>query len=120
MRIFEAMEAGRCPVIISDEWLPPPFVDWDRCSLRVLEDEVDSLPERLREHEHRAHELGRNARKEWEGWFAPTRMLDFLVAAIDDIRETAPCGSGLRATVALRSAVSREALHRARARLPVG
>lgn len=116
MRIFEAMEAGRCPVIISDEWLAPPMVNWDECSIRVAEHEVDSLPERLRAEEHRARELGQHARREWERWFARERMLDFLVAAISDIRATSSCGTSARAVALARSAATREALHRAKKR----
>ncbi len=28
VRIFEAMRAGRAPVIISDDWIVPPVGDW--------------------------------------------------------------------------------------------
>jgi len=28
-RVFEAMEAERAPVVISDHWVQPPHVDWD-------------------------------------------------------------------------------------------
>ncbi len=59
IRLFEAMQAGRAPVIVSDEWLPPPFVDWDACSVRVAEDATADLPAILREREDEAAELGR-------------------------------------------------------------
>jgi len=36
-RMFEALAAGRVPVVISDEWLPPPGVDWGGCSVRIRE-----------------------------------------------------------------------------------
>jgi Exostosin family len=69
MRIFESMRAGRAPVIISDDWLPPPFVDWERCSLRIKEDEVHLLPEFLRSHRSSAEQLGRCAFEEWSRVF---------------------------------------------------
>ena len=57
MRLFEALRAGRVPVIISDEWLPPPRVDWGKCSIRVPECEVHQIPSILRACECRWHEL---------------------------------------------------------------
>ena len=44
MRLFEAMQAGRCPVILSDDWLAPPFIDWSSCSIQVPEARVRELP----------------------------------------------------------------------------
>ncbi len=38
MRLFEVLQVGRCPVIVSDEWLPPPLVDWAACSIRSPRD----------------------------------------------------------------------------------
>lgn len=118
MRIFEAMQAGRCPVIISDEWLPPPLVDWSACSIQITEAQVQQLPQRLRQHEHRGADLGRRARLEWERWFAPGRVLDFLVAACNDIRASRQSGMCTRAAVATRCLASRAAVQRARRMLP--
>jgi hypothetical protein len=35
-RLFEAMEMGRCPVILSDDWVPPPFIPWEKFSVDDL------------------------------------------------------------------------------------
>ena len=80
VRLFEAMQAGRCPVIVSDDWLAPPLVDWGSCSLRVAEDDVARLPELLRDAEPQAEELGREARRLWEQHFRPERRVATLVA----------------------------------------
>jgi hypothetical protein len=69
IRLFEALQAGRCPVIISDDWLAPPFVDWSSCSLRIPEAEVGELPRILRSHEAEAETLGREARAVWRTTF---------------------------------------------------
>ena len=42
-RLYEALGARRVPVVISDDWLPPPRVDWSRCVIRVPENEVERL-----------------------------------------------------------------------------
>ena len=46
-RLYEALGAHRVPVVISDEWLPPPRVDWGRCVIRVPEADVDEIAEHL-------------------------------------------------------------------------
>lgn len=71
MRIFEAMKAGRVPVVVSDDWVPPPGPDWARISLRVPEAEVGSIPVRLEQARSRGSEMGRRAREAWERWFSP-------------------------------------------------
>ena len=81
MRLFEAMRAGRTPVIISDAWTPPPFVAWDKCSFRIPESEVATLPEFLRAHQDAAKEMGDHARAEWERVFGPTGLFHHTVEA---------------------------------------
>ena len=63
IRLFEAMQVGRCPVIISDDWLPPPFVDWSSCSIRVPEASIEDIPAILRKRQDEAAKLGREARR---------------------------------------------------------
>jgi Exostosin family len=79
IRLFEALQVGRCPVVISNEWLPPPFVDWSSCSIRVPESSVRDLPRILRERETEAKALGGAARQAWERFFSPERQLNTLV-----------------------------------------
>lgn len=81
MRIFEAMRAGRAPVIISDEWTPPPFVDWDACSLRIAEKQVSQLPQFLRSHRCHARRLGLSARQEWLKVFSDEGLFHHTVEA---------------------------------------
>src|SRR5690606_25712951 len=47
VRLFEVMQAGRIPVIVSDDWVPPEGPDWSRCSVTVLERDVARIPEIL-------------------------------------------------------------------------
>jgi Exostosin family len=81
MRIFEAMRAGRAPVIISDAWTPPPFVQWEQCSLRIPEAEVLQVPEFLRKHRGDAQAMGERARAEWDRVFGPTGLFHHTVEA---------------------------------------
>jgi Exostosin family len=79
IRLFESLQVGRCPVIISDDWLPPPFVDWTRCSIRVPEARVADLPSILKHREADSEALGQEARHVWEQFFSPETQLATLL-----------------------------------------
>jgi len=70
-RLFEAMEAGRAPVLLADQWVAPEGPDWSSFLLRIPEKRVVDLPEILRGHEPEAVERGAKARSAWDEWFAP-------------------------------------------------
>jgi hypothetical protein len=95
IRLFEALEVGRCPVIISDDWLPAPFVDWESCSVRVAENLVDQIPRILRDREDEADDLGKQGRIVWENFFSPETQLSTLVLACVDINERITTGTRL-------------------------
>jgi len=80
-RPFESMEAGRCPVIISDDWVPPPHVDWD-FALFVPESDVESIPDLLATRVNEAAERGRAAREAWERAYSPTVMFDTVAESV--------------------------------------
>jgi hypothetical protein len=71
VRLFETMQLGRCPVIISDQWVPIAGVDWRNFCVIVPEREVKSLPKILAAREAEAVDLGTRARIAWEKNFAP-------------------------------------------------
>ena len=90
-RIFESMEMGRAPVIISDQWVEPPGPDWSSFAIRIAERDIPRLADLLRPLEARFEEKGRLARQAWEQWFSPDVLFHHLVedcAAI--MRGTAP------------------------------
>ena len=91
-RLFEVMALGRCPVIIGDEWVPPQAVDWERCSIRIAEDDLDDLPAILDRRAGEAAELGRHARRAWEQFFSPERRFEAALDAIVRLRDARPPG----------------------------
>ena len=122
VRMFEALRMGRCPVILSDDWTPPPFIDWERCALRVREADVNRLPEILREREADWLALGTAARAAWERFYAPRNLLTTLIETCAALRSEEPSVSR-RAAAAGRALATREALRRykiAAARLAAG
>jgi hypothetical protein len=78
-RIFESMRAGRVPVIISDEWIPPVGPKWDSFAIFVKENEIYKLPNILENLENTAVELGKNARKEWQTWYAEDVVFNTVI-----------------------------------------
>ncbi|MDP0500753.1 MAG: exostosin family protein [Verrucomicrobiota bacterium JB022] len=85
IRLFETMRAGRVPVILSDAWVPPPFVEWRRFAVRVPERHFAHLPEILADYDPQAPEMGRIARTQWERWLSLDRAGETLVAALLEI-----------------------------------
>jgi hypothetical protein len=79
IRLLEAMKMGRVPVILSDEWVYPQRVDWSACSITIPEKDVARIPEILAQYEARAAEMGLNARREWEKYYAPAVRFHWLV-----------------------------------------
>ena len=71
MRLFETMRAGRPPVILADDWVPPDGPAWERFSVRVREEDYRSIPARREALEPEAAAMGRQARQAWEEWFSP-------------------------------------------------
>jgi hypothetical protein len=82
IRLFEVMSAGRVPVIISDEWVPPAGPTWEEFSLRWPESRVADLPRALGDIEHAAALMGSKAYAAFQTWFTPEiaikRQLDDL------------------------------------------
>lgn len=84
-RMFEAMALGRCPVIISDDWIPIEGVDWDTCSIRVAEGDLSNLSKHLSERAHDLPKLSRNAYDVYWRLFASTRRFEFFLEQILDL-----------------------------------
>lgn len=87
LRLFESIEAGRVPVIISDKWVAPPQIDWD-FAVRIPEWQVHRIPEILTELEPEWQDRGEAARKAWESAYAPDQMFNTLGQAIQGLQRT--------------------------------
>jgi hypothetical protein len=85
-RLFEAMEMGRVPVILSDEWVPPPGPCWNEFSLQIPERLVDEIPSILTKFSDRHAAMGRQARLAWEQWFAKHVCFHRLIELCADIQ----------------------------------
>lgn len=88
-RLFEVMELGRVPVIVSDHYEAPLGPRWDDFSIRVAEHDVGNLESILEPFESRADQMGVRARQEWLKWFSPPKQFNYIVDACIDIQRKA-------------------------------
>src|SRR5262249_20919740 len=87
-RIFETMKAGRVPVIIADEWVPPAGPDWTEFSVRVPEARLGDVPQILERLSDRARDMGLCAAKAWERWFSREEAFQTIVTYCLQIMES--------------------------------
>jgi hypothetical protein len=78
-RIFEAMKAGRIPVIIADEWVPPAGPNWSEFSLQVPEARLRDLPQLLERRSDCAPQMGLRASQAWARWFSKEEAFQTIV-----------------------------------------
>jgi hypothetical protein len=96
-RLFETMEMGRVPVIVSDAFTPFEGPDWRSFSLHIGENETARIPELLRQSEPLAEEMGLRARVAWELWIAKPVCFHRTIEACQSIM-LRRSGAGGRAT----------------------
>jgi hypothetical protein len=80
LRLFEVMQMGVAPVMMSDKFRLPDGPAWDRFLIDVPEWKIRELPEILEKYRSESAERGRLARLAWEQYFAPRVMFNGLVA----------------------------------------
>ena len=78
-RLYETMQLGRVPIIISDQWVPPYNLDWDSFSIRIAEHQVEQIPDILKKMESTWKEMAVTARKTWKSCINPIYQIDFLL-----------------------------------------
>jgi len=88
LRLYETIEAGRVPVIISDSWVAPPQIDWN-FAVRIPEWEIGSIPKRLRQMEDEWEDRGNAARAAWESAYSPTEVFNTFADSVESISRTA-------------------------------
>ena len=86
-RLYESLAAGRVPVIIADDWVPPEGPEWDRFAIRWPEGLRDGLIETLEERAGEWPELSGAARAAYETFFAPQVGFDRLVEECRELQE---------------------------------
>ncbi len=86
IRLFEMMEIGIAPVVISDQWTPPHGPDWDSFCLRIPENKLNSIYEIIKSHESEWEFRGKQAKAAYEKFFAPDTYWKFILDSINFIQ----------------------------------
>lgn len=76
VRLFETMKAHRVPVVISDEWVRPPEIPWDRFAIVVKEKDAQNIPRILESEEDSFPQRAELARQVWALRFGPNVLAD--------------------------------------------
>ncbi len=82
IRMYEAMQLGRVPVIIADEWAPPAGPAWNDFSITVAESRIVDIPQIIKAREGDFDAMSSAAREAWECWFSPSVR---LVRALENV-----------------------------------
>jgi hypothetical protein len=86
-RLFETMQAGRVPVIISDDWEPPSETDWS-FAIKIQERRISSIPGYLKTLQNESEERGQAAREAWELSYAPDTLFNTVGNSIDSLLDS--------------------------------
>jgi len=100
-RLFEAMKAGRVPVIISNGYVPPAGIDWTACSIAIRENEISTLPVVLAARLQDWPQMASAARAAWEHNFSEHHLIRNMLEQLKKMR-----GSAVRTDLAYRISYS--------------
>ncbi|RYY68911.1 MAG: hypothetical protein EOO13_11015 [Chitinophagaceae bacterium] len=89
-RIFESMALGRCPVIISDDFVKPQGPQWDEFALFYPESCVTKIDVFLRKHESQYQELGQKAKENWDRFFAGDLLKQYYASSLIELITSTP------------------------------
>lgn len=79
IRLFEMMEIGIVPVIISDDYLLPEGPNWEEFAVFVKEKDIKKIPEILAHRMSDVEEMGRRASIAWQEWFSPAKQFNYVI-----------------------------------------
>jgi hypothetical protein len=92
-RLFETMKAGRVPVIISDQWVPPKGPIWETFSIRVKESQICNIPALLDRYEAEAEAMAQRARLAWQEWFSKETVFHRIVEWCLSLKHRSNCSN---------------------------
>jgi hypothetical protein len=79
LRLFESMQLGVAPVIISDRWIYPRGVQWKDFSIIIKEKHIKHLETIIESHEASYDQMGHLARRSFQANFAKETYFNYLV-----------------------------------------
>jgi len=86
IRLFESMELGVAPVVISDAFVFPKGPDWNSFSIQVKEKHINDLENIVSSYENSFADMGIKARAEFLKWFSDSDYFNYVVDNCLDIK----------------------------------
>jgi len=86
IRLYETMAAGRAPVIVADDWVPPVGPEWDAFAVRWPERGADRLIAHLETIEGDAERMGAAAYGAYLEFFAADTVFHRLIETLGQVR----------------------------------
>jgi hypothetical protein len=86
IRLFEMMEYGIAPIIISDDWVPPIGPDWEEFAIFVPEKQLENLYKIVNQKGSEWQYRGQLAKKAFTDFFSEQAYFQFLISAILQIQ----------------------------------
>lgn len=114
-RLQEALAAGRVPVVISDNWMPPRGPNWEDAILQWPESKVSRLPQHLRTLEGQWESMSLAAATIFDTFFRSNQIFDAIIDQILALRPHQPfphSGARNREYWRLRAALLRGRIRR--------
>lgn len=87
-RLFESMQLGVAPVIISDAWVVPEIPQWNSACIMVKEKHVGEIEKILTAHERDYAEMGAAARQIFSEHFSEQSYFNYLVESCEHLMAT--------------------------------
>ena len=88
IRMYEALRAGRVPVVLADDWVAPVGPNWEACSIKIREVDAATVADVIAANEPRWQEMSTAARAAYDTWFSPTvglgRLFDLCEPLVND------------------------------------
>jgi len=85
IRLFEVMELGVPPVIISDNWILPEGPNWREFAIFVQEKDIAKIPMILKAVSHEASDRGVKAMQAYESYFSEEVHAERVYHMINDL-----------------------------------
>jgi len=79
IRLFESMQLGVAPVIISDRWRYPSGPDWQEFSITISERQIHNLEEIVCGYEDLYADMGQKARQAYYKYFSEPVYFNYLI-----------------------------------------
>jgi hypothetical protein len=95
LRLFESMKARRVPVVIADEWVRPPEVQWDEFAIVIKERDVREIPRILASEESSFAARATAAWHAWDHFFSRESLADTVTRWGASLVSEANRGTGM-------------------------